>query len=136
MSTFVDFPNRNIRYSYLQEIFIVAPIGISYHPLFSKNLELELGGCAGYLLYKEHSFYTAETNGYSIQSTERIHHLNPFQYGIRGKINLTHTHINHTFGCMYSITGNYYFSGLFKPVNKTPTTNFSIMLGIGFFMHR
>jgi hypothetical protein len=133
-AVFVDFPNNNIRYSYLQQIFISAPVGFSHRPC--KNLELELDGIVGYMVYKEHSFYTAETHGYSIQSTEHILNLNPFQYGLRGKINLIHFLAGHPFGCMYSISGNYYFSEVFKSVNGSPTKNFSLLLGIGFFIHR
>lgn len=135
ISSFVDFPTKDIRYSYLQQLYIAVPIGFSYRPLLNKNLELEIGGIAGYLLYKEHTFYTAATHGYSIQSTEDIHNLNPFQYGVRGKINLIRAKAKCPIGCMYSISGNYYFSELFKSVNHTPTNNFSILIGIGFLIH-
>jgi hypothetical protein len=133
-TAFIDFPNSNIRYSYLQQIFIAAPVGVSYRPC--KNLELELDGIVGYLLFKEHSFYTAEKHGYIIQTTEHIDNMNPFQYGLRGKINFFHYRTGRPFGCMYSISGNYYISELFKSANNTPTKNFSILAGIGFFIHR
>lgn len=135
-SAFAGFPSSNIRYSYLQEIFVAAPVGFVYSPFRSRKLELEIDGIAGYLVYKEHQFYTTETDGYSIHSTERIHNLNPFQYGLRGKMNLLHFRESRSFGCIFSISGNYYISELFKPINNTHTKSFSIMVGIGFFIHR
>jgi hypothetical protein len=135
-TAFIDFPTSNIRYSYLQQIFIAAPISLSYQPFLSKNLILQVGGIAGYLVYKEHVVHTIEPHEYSIRSTEHINNLNPFQYGIQGKINFKCANAKHSLGCIYSISGNYYISELFKSVNDTPTNNFSILAGIGFFIHR
>jgi hypothetical protein len=135
-TTFIDFPNDNIRYSYLQQIFIAAPISLSYRPFLNHGLELEFGGIAGYQVYREHTVYTTEKQGYSIRSTEHINNLQPFQYGILGKINFIRSRTGRPFGCMYSVSGNYYISKLFKVVNNTPTNTFSLFVGIGFFIHR
>jgi hypothetical protein len=133
---FVAFkPDEQYLYSYLQQVFVDVPLGFIYCPSAQVPFDLETGGIAGYQVYSEHRFCIATANGSIVQTDEHIKNLNPFHYGVYGKVCCNRLSSGHTYGLSYSISGNYYFSELFKSVNDTPTKNFSILLGIGFLIN-
>lgn len=133
---FTDFePDRHYRYSYLQQIFVDMPLSIVHKPFHNLPFELEAGGIIGCQVYTEHRFCIYTTNENSVQTEEHIKNLNPFHYGFFGKINLNHVFCKRVVGLSYTLSGNYYISELFEPINHTPTKNFSIMLGLGLYIN-
>lgn len=133
---FVAFqPDLHYRYSTLQQLFIELPLSLVYQPFHNYPFEVEAGGTIGYQVYSEHRVCIDTHTGNRTETKEQIKNLNPLHYGCLGKISFSPLNRKHPIAWVYTLSGNYYISELFKPINDTPTKNFSILLGIGFHIN-
>ena len=127
---FVAFkPDQYFCYSYFQQLFIDLPLSIALRPFKNSSFEMETGGVIGYQVYSEYRFCIRTLNGNIVETEEHVANLNPFHYGISGKLRFRPRKRRQQLS--FTLSGNYYLSELFIPSNETPTKNFSILAGIG-----
>lgn len=138
-SEFRPFPlDKKYHYSTMQLVFIDVPVNLVYSTAPNRHnvaYECMVAPIAGVLIEKEKRTSEGSAGEYNTSKSNQIRNLNTLQYGVSGKINSRTYRPGKKVGFQTSLGFSYYFNDLFQSRNNTPTKSYSILFGVGLFIH-